>query len=144
MVNWNYDNKAYDDGQFETVPIGEHRVRIDEVLEKISKSSGNPMLEIKLSVSGCSGKLWYYLVFNQTEPDKTNRALGSIFDSFGIRQGDMNLSNWAGKVGGAKVKHETFDGENKPKIAYFLSSEKVRKLPPWQGSEPDIDLPFDV
>lgn len=148
MFDWNYNQKAYEEKQFEIIPVGDHRVRIDEIKERESRSTGYPMLEITLAVSGFSSRLWFYLVFNRAEPDKTNRALGSIFDSFGIQPGNLNIRDWVNKVGGARVKHELFDGQNRPKLAYFLTSEKVRLLPPWQGSEPavsfNVDLPFDL
>jgi hypothetical protein len=64
----------------------------------------------------------------------TNQKLGQIFDSFGITPGNMNTASWVGKVGGARIKHELYNGENSAKVNYFLSRSKVDALPAWQES----------
>lgn len=154
-ISWNFNANDYKSNDFAPIPMGDHRVRIASVEEKKS-SKGNDMLEIKLDVSGHSSSLWYYLVFFHDNPQMTNQKLGQIFDSFGITPGNMNISSWIGKVGGARVKHEQYNGENSAKVNYFLSRSKVDKLPAWQdapgqasvtggGNMVDIgsdDLPF--
>lgn len=132
-INWNFNADDYKENDFAPIPVGDYRVRIASVEEKKS-SKGNDMLEIKLDVSGYSSSLWYYLVFFHDNPQMTNQKLGQIFDSFGITPGNMNFSSWVGKVGGARVFHELYNGENSAKIKYFLSRGKVDKLPTW--SEP--------
>lgn len=158
MVNWNFNAADYEVKEFAPIPVGDHRVRIANVEEKQS-SSGNDMLVLTLDVSGHNGSLWFYLVFMPTNPQITNQRLGQIFDSFGITPGDMNTSNWIGKVGGARVKHEQYNGETSAKVNYFLSRNKVDNLPAWvepsnkaaltggtngytQVDTPDEDVPF--
>lgn len=133
-ISWNFSASDYEESNsFAPIPVGDHRVRIASVEEKKS-SNGNDMLEIVLDVSGHSSSLWYYLVFFNDNPSMTNQKLGQLFDSFGIPMGDMNIRNWVGKVGGARVKHELYNGENSAKVSYFLSRSKVDKLPAWQDS----------
>lgn len=131
MLNWSFNANDYKENDFAPIPVGDHRVRIASVEEKKS-NKGNDMLEIKLDVSGHGSSLWYYLVFFNDNPSMTNQKLGQLFDSFGIAMGDMNTNNWIGKVGGARVKSEKYNGEDTAKVSYFLSRSKVEKLPAWQ------------
>ena len=131
MINWNFNSADYEESNsFAPIPVGDHRVRIANAEEKRS-NNGNDMVVLTLDVSGHSSSLWYYLVFMPDNPQMTNQKLGQIFDSFGITPGDMNIKNWLGKVGGARVKHEKYNGEDTAKVAYFLSRSKVEKLPAW-------------
>ena len=132
-ISWNFDASQATTNDFAPIPQGDHRVRIANAEEQKS-SKGNDMIKLTLDVSGHSGSLWHYIVFMPDNPQMTNQKLGQIFDSFGITPGDMNIKNWLGKVGGARVKHEQYNGEPSPKVSYFLSRSKVEKLPDW--SEP--------
>lgn len=165
-MKWAYNANDYDPaaGNYEPIPEGPHRVRIENVEEAVSRN-GYEMLKFTLSVSGYSGKLWYYLVFMEDRPEITNSNLGAIYDSFGIISGDMNYRGWTGKVGAARVKHEEFRGETTAKISRFIPRGKQRNLPPWAEpgkkaggggadfgsvrdgfpepvSEDEVDLPF--
>ena len=126
-MEWNYQRE---ESTFEEIPVGEHRVRIADAEKAISKN-GNDMLVLTLDVSGYKSRLWHYVVFMPDHPEITNRNLTSIFDSFGIADGDFNLANWKGKVGACMTKQDEFG----TKVRYFLSRKKQEKLPPWQ--EPD-------
>lgn len=133
MIQWKFNENDYKENDFQVIPVGDHRVRIANVEEKKSQN-GNDMLVLTLDVSGHSGSLWFYLVFMPNNPQITNQRLGQIFDSFGITPGNMNFSSWIGKVGGARVKHEQYNGETSAKVNYFLSRSKVEALPAWQES----------
>ena len=126
-MEWNYQRE---ESTFEEIPVGEHRVRIADAEKAISKN-GNDMLVLTLDVSGYRSRLWHYVVFMPDHPEITNRNLTSIFDSFGIADGDFNLANWKGKVGACMTKQDEFG----TKVRYFLSRKKQENLPPWQ--EPD-------
>ena len=132
-IQWNFNSADYEESSFAPIPVGDVRVRIASVEEQTS-SNGNDMLKITLDVSGHSSSLWYYLVFMPQNPQMTNQKLGQIFDSFGITPGNMNFNSWVGKVGGCRVKHELYNGENSAKVSYFLSRAKVDKLPAWQDT----------
>lgn len=152
-ISWNFNEADYQEQSFAPIPVGDHRVRIASVEEQKS-SNGNDMLKIVLDVSGHSSTLWYYLVFMPNNPQMTNQKLGQIYDSFGIAPGNMNFPSWVGKVGGCRVKHELYNGENSAKVNYFLSRSKVDNLPAWAdtpgkasvtGGTPTVDdgdLPF--
>jgi len=132
-VGWNFNQSEAQEMNFTPVPIGNHRVRIEEVIEKTSKQ-GNPMYEIKLKASGHGGFIWYYLVFDQGNSAITNTKLMQIFESFSIPVGNLEPHVWKGKVGAIRVKHEEYNGEVRAKVQYFLSQEQMANLPAWQDS----------
>lgn len=127
---WQYDPSQYEESNFSIIPVGDHRVRIEDVISKKSKA-GNDMFEITLAVSGHSSRLWYYLVCDPSDPKKTNQRIGSFFDSFGITDHNMmNYPRWKGKVGAVRVIHEEYNGEQQAKVRFCLSRRNQDKLPP--------------
>lgn len=126
MINWDYNAKEAEQ-EFELVPEGKHRVRIVSVEEKTSKS-GNDMLEITLNISAFPGKYKYWLVFMPDNTKMTNVRLKQLWDSFGIKEGNVNTDEWVGKTGAAKIKHDVYDGETRAKIDRFVDPEG---LPAW-------------
>ena len=155
MVNWNFNAADYEEQSFKPIPVGDHRVRIAEAEEKTS-ANGNQMIVLTLEVSGYGSKIWHNLTLLTNNTKLTNQKLGELWNSFGIPQGNFNLQQWVGKVGAAKVKHEEYNGEPQPKIAYFINKDRQDKLPAWQEptnvnvsvsdfsvvDDPD-DLPFN-
>ena len=127
---WQFDPNQYEESSFSIIPVGDHRVRIEDVISKQSKA-GNDMFEITLAVSGQSSKLWYYLVLDPSDPKKTNQRIGSFFDSFAITDYNLaNFSRWKGKVGAVRVVHEEYNGEQQAKVRFCLSRKNQDKLPP--------------
>ena len=61
------------------------------------------MIKLTLKVSGESGKIFHYIVFNYEETSKTNKNLGDLYASFGIRPGEMDTDLWLGKIGMAHI-----------------------------------------
>lgn len=136
MANWTFNPNEYTASEFSIIPAGDHRVRINEVVEK-TFNSGNEGFEITLDVSGHNGKLWFYLVLDRNDTKKTNQRIGTFFESFGI--GDFDLSHyrgWIGKIGGVRVKHEEYNGNQTAKVAFCLSRKNQEKLPAWKGDAP--------
>jgi hypothetical protein len=131
MGVWEYDSSQAKEQGFETLPVGEYRIRFEEV-ELVTAKSGNEMLKINFSVSGHSSRLFHNLVFLPDKPEVTNTNLKAIYDSFGIPAGNMNFVEWVGKVGACKVKHEDYQGTAQAKIAWFIKKEKQDSLPAWQ------------
>ena len=131
MINWNFDSNDYTEQSFKPIPVGDHRVRIASAEEQTS-SSGRQMIKLVLDVSGYSSTIWHYIVFMPDNQKLTNQKLGELWNSFGIQQGNFNLNSWVGKVGAAKVKHETYNNEPSAKIAYFINKDRQDKLPAWQ------------
>ena len=133
MANWTYNPNDYKENDFSPIPAGDHRVRINDVIEK-TFGSGNSGYEITLDVSGHNSKLWFYLVLDPSDTKKTNQRIGTFFESFGITDYDLShYRGWIGKIGGVRVKHEEYNGENRPKVAFCLSKKNQEKLPAWKG-----------
>ena len=133
MANWNFDPAQYEEKSFTIVPVGDHRVRIEDVAER-TFNSGNEGYEITLSVNGYSSKLWFYLVLDKSDPKKTNQRLGDFFNGFGISEHGMGSGKqWVGKVGAVRVKHEEYNGNDQAKVAYIISRKNQDKLPPWKN-----------
>ena len=130
-INWNFNANDYEEQSFKPIPVGDHRMRIASAEEQTS-STGKQMIKIVLDVSGHNATIWHFIVFMPENQKLTNQKLGELWNSFGIPQGDFHLNNWVGKVGAAKVKHEEYNGEMTPKIAYFINKDRQEKLAAWQ------------
>lgn len=137
MIDWNFNPQDYNENTFAPIPEGDHRCRIEEVVEK-KYSSGKTGLQLTLAISGYNSKVWFYLVLDPANVQRTNQTIGSIYSSFGIT--DTNLSHyasWVGKVGACRIKHEEYNGEKTAKVRFFLTQDQATKknLPAWKEPE---------
>ena len=130
-MNWNYDANDYNEVSYVVIPEGIHRARISAVEEK-TFSTGREGLAITFDISGYSGKVFYNLVFMPEDRQQTNQKLGSLFNSFDIPAGNMNISTWVGKVGAICVKHGDYQGEKQAKFHYCVNRNKQDNLPAWK------------
>lgn len=136
---WNYERE---ESQFELIPEGQYRIRVRSA-EKAQSKSGNDMLTLQFDVSGQNAILYHYIVFLKDRPEITNRMLTQFFDSFkDISEGDFTISNWIGKVGACKVKHDEYNGNKSAKVSYFIKADKQGDLPPWQEPKAKEDSGF--
>ena len=139
MIDWKYNPENYNADGYELIPAGDYRVRIDEAVEKVSQT-GKDMVRMKLKVNGYNSPIWFYLVFDNTSEDgrkRTDQRLGSIYDSFGIPRGNLNFSEWQGKIGGARLKNRTdANGDMRSEVHYFLSRKKTDILPAFIEDKP--------
>lgn len=156
MANWNFDATQYKEQEFQIIPVGDHRVRIEDVNER-KFNSGNEGYEITLSVNGYNSKLWLYLVLDASNIERTNQRIGEFFNSFGITNPAMGTGKqWIGCVGAVRVKHEEYNGNMGAKVAYCIAKNRQDKLAPWKVSdvaqtptnnftpvEPPADLPWE-
>lgn len=142
MAKWNYNEKDYEPTDYSILPVGNHRVRISEVIEK-TFSSGNEGFEIVLDVSGYNSKLWYYLVLLPDNPKQTNQRLGAFFDCFGIADKTVNTGQqWLGKIGAVRVKHEAYKDNMTAKVQYLIAKARQDDLPAWV--EPSNSVVNDI
>lgn len=153
-MEWNYDPSQYSERSYDLIPIGDHRARITDVVEKTFKS-GNSGYELTLEISGYPRRMWYYLVLDPSNPAQTNQRLGEFFESFRIPDYSMGTGKqWVGQVGGVRVKHELYNGNQTDKVQYLLTQARQEKLPAWKGESTvphmpqspmtDIELPSDL
>lgn len=133
MANWTYDPSQYSEKNFDIIPVGDYRARIEEVVEK-KFSSGNEGYEITMAINGYNSKMWFYLVLDSSNPAATNQRIGDFFNSFGIVGNGMGSGKqWVGTVGAVRVKHEQYNGETRAKIAYCIARNRQDKLPAWKN-----------
>lgn len=126
---WSYQRE--EGSNFAPLPEGKYRIRVKSV-EKAQSKNGNEMLVLQFDVSGSAKTLYYYIVFMPDRPEITNGKLTQFFDSFkDIKDGDLDIYNWIGKVGAAMIKHEEYNGEKRERISYFIKADKQASLPPW-------------
>lgn len=134
MANWNFDATQYKEQDFQIIPTGDHRVRISDVTER-TFNSGNEGYEIVLEVNGYNSKLWFYLVLDASNRERTNQRIGEFFNSFGITNPAMGTGKqWIGTVGAVRVKHEEYNGNQTAKVAYCINRSKQDKLAPWKNT----------
>lgn len=155
MANWTYDPSQYEEKNFEIIPVGDYRARIADVVEK-TFSSGNSGYEITLDINGYNSKAWFYLVLDASNPAQTNQRIGDFFNSFGITSPAMGTGKqWIGAVGAVRIKHDTYNGETKSKVAYCINRSRQDKLPVWKGGNsvaptsastpvPEVEIPEEL
>ena len=156
MANWTFDPSQYSEKNFEIIPVGDYRVRIEDVVER-KYNSGNEGYEITLAVNGYSSRIWMNLVLDKSNPAGTNQRIGDFFNSFGITNHALGSGKqWVGSVGAVRIKHEMYKGDNRAKVAYCIARGNQEKLPAWKGNAPTAaqapvaqveipnDLPFDM
>lgn len=115
---------------------GDYRVSVVEVEQTESKSSGNPMIVIKLQPNGSDIKIPHYIVKNQY----FNRNMTDFFDSFNVNEGDFNLLGWVGAVGAARLKE---DENGYLRVGWLINQKQAEKLPPWEGEMPERQVVVD-
>lgn len=133
-MQWSYNPEDYEreSGEYAPIPEGKHRVRIAEVEEK-RFNSGKEGFKMTFDVSGYAGHVWFYLVLDPNEVQKTNNRLGKFFDAFDITDTNIaHYSNWVGKVGGAEIIHEEYDGKTQAKVKWLMFPTEITKLPGWK------------
>lgn len=129
MSEWNFQREETANNQL--IPEGTHRIRIKSAKKAVSKN-GRDMLALQFEVNGYSTQLYHYIVFMPERPEITNKYLTQFFDSFAdIPEGDFNTANWTGKMGACMVKHEMYNGQQSPKIVWFVHRDKQFDLPKW-------------
>lgn len=131
MLNFNFNSNDYEEKNYEPIPAGDYRIRVENAEETVSKSSGNDMVKLTFAVSGKSAKLFFYLVIDPADEKKTNQRFGTFWDSFGIPFGNSDPQSWIGKVGACRVIHEDYQGEPQAKVKYLINRKKQTALPAW-------------
>ena len=128
-ISWNFDAKDVKEHEFEDIPDGKYRVRIDEVIEQTSQTNGCPQLKITLSVNGFNSKLFYRITFNPEYKQQVNDNIASMDKSFGMPLGTIPNKAWVGKTGAVKTRHREYNGNQYAEVHYFI---KPDGLPEWK------------
>jgi len=145
MTNWKIEDEK--EREYTLIPQGKHRARIKEITAETSQNSGNKMFKIIFDVSGYSGSLWYYFVFNEANRERTMENIAKFCSTFGIEKGTLNpdvAPNWKGKVGGVEVVHELYNGENKAKVKWIMFKSELKDLPAWKNAGETTQATEDI
>ncbi len=147
---YSYSPGDYDpEGGFAVPDIGPLRVKIIEAKEKIS-GAGNDMMELTLEIQegiAKGSKLWEYIVYGEYAGNR----FGGILHSCGkdpTVQRNISPSLLVGLEGEVQIKHETYKGNKRAKVAYWRKPEgepKAEEEQPETEEEPPLeydDIPF--
>lgn len=138
----NYEENA----SFGIIPIGDHVVRITEAQEKISKTSGNNMIELVVQPTDekIKGKLWFYIVDDKYATQKIGDVLRSCGIDYKSIKGEVNAKTFLGLVGKVRVKHSKGqDGNDRAEINYWIKAEGAPKPISSAATKPaSEDIPF--
>lgn len=145
-VEWTYDDSQFEEKEFDVLPIGNYRARIEDVDVKRSKA-GNQYYQIEFAISGHNQKIWHNLTLLPDRQELTNQKLREFFNAFHII--DRNLDHydeWIGHVGALKTKHEFYNDKTYAKVHYFIRPSGQEILPDWEepsnsGKQLDAALP---
>ena len=132
--------------EFAIPPIGEYNFMVVDVEKTYAKSSGNPMLKVRLDLQGAEGCVFDNLVISENGMWK----LVSFFESIGVKEKGKELGISIGdaadkainKEGRCKIKHETYNGETRAKVDKYIVLESKPKLT--KAEEESIDMPFTI
>lgn len=132
--------------EFSVPPIGEYNFMVVSVEKTYAKSSGAPMLKVRLDLQGADGSVFDNLVISE----KAMFKVVSFFESVGVKEKgkelDLSIGDAASKAEGlegrCKIKHETYNGEVRAKVDRYIVLEPKPKLT--KEDEEALALPFPI
>ena len=135
--------------EFSIPPVGEYNFMVVDVDKTFAKTSGNPMLKVRLDLQGADGCVFDNLVISE----KAMFKLISFFESVGVKEKgkDMKLSigdaalEAMNREGRCKIKHEEYNGEVRAKVdKYIVLAPKKEPEPFTAEEEAALDMPFAI
>ncbi len=118
-----------DFNSFDVLPEGTYLVEIVECADKVTKSYGDPMVNIcmKIKLGEYEGrKIWDNIIFPvEDSPAKgilsrTKMFLKSIQEPCLGDEIAFNSDNWVGKTINIKTTNETYNGKERTKVAEYV------------------------
>lgn len=136
--------------EFQIPPIGEYNFIVVDVEKTYAKSSGNPMLKVRLDLQGADGSVFDNLVISE----KAMFKLVTFFESIGLKKKSEPISVGIGELadravnceGRCKIKHEEYNGKINAKVDKYIVLEPKKKAPEklTPAEEEALDLPFPI
>lgn len=137
--------------EFQIPPIGEYNFIVVSVEKTYAKSSGNPMLKVRLDLQGADGSVFDNLVISE----KAMFKLVTFFESIGLKKKGEPISVGIGELadravnceGRCKIKHEEYNGKINAKVDKYIVLEPKKKQAPAKltpAEEEALDLPFPI
>jgi len=116
-----------------SLPEGEHRVRIIQAEDAISRSSGLDMIKLTMQVENSNVHLTQYIVDNEY----ADEAIIKIFRSCNTQLPNLvNSASFRGLVGRVKTRNTIYNGDEKPEIHYWLKPlPESEAVPPPEATQ---------
>lgn len=146
MSDFSWDSKVpavVEENEFPVPPIGEYNFMVVDIEKTYAKSSGNPMIKVRLDLQGAEGSVFDNLVISERAMFK----LVSFFESVGVKEKGKELTMSIGdaadkslnKEGRCKIKHEDYNGKTQAKVdKYIVLTEKFDPV------KAEQDMPFEI
>lgn len=135
--------------EFSVPPIGEYNFIVVSVEKTYSKSSGNPMLKVRLDLQGAEGSVFDNIVLSE----KVMFKIVTFFESIGLKKKGEEMKKTVGeladmatgKEGRCKIIHEQYNGKTQARVKeyIYIESKKPVELTPADEAALD-DLPFEI
>ena len=149
MTDYSWDSTvpaSVEQKEFEVPPIGEYNFIVANIEKTFARSSGNPMLKVRLDLQGADGSVFDNLVLT----DNSMFKVVTFFESIGIKKKDEELEMSIGQAadkavgleGRVKIKHETYNGKLGAKVDKYLMSDAKKAAKTLDIKEDD--LPFEI
>lgn len=134
--------------EFALPPIGEYNFIVQEVEKTYARTSGNPMLKVRLDLQGADGSVFDNLVISE----KAMFKLVTFFESIGLKEKGkefkLSIGDAANKAigleGRCKIKHELYNGETRAKVDKYIVLEKKEPAKLTSKDEEALDMPFII
>lgn len=135
---YSYKPEDYDPERGFAIPeIGPLRVKITEAQEKHSHG-GNEMMELTLEIQegiAKGSKLWDYIVYNEYAGNKFGGILHSCGKDPSVKR-NISVSLLIGLEGEVQIKHDTYEGSKRAKVAYWRRPEEESNADEGPGEPP--------
>ena len=135
--------------EFSLPPVGEYSFIVVSIEKTYAKSSGNPMMKVRLDLQGADGCVFDNLVLSESAMFK----VVTFFESIGLKKKGEALTKSIGDLadeakgleGRCKIFHEPYNGKMQAKVKEYivLESKKPVELTPADEAALD-DLPFEI
>lgn len=134
--------------EFSIPPIGEYNFMVVDVEKTYAKSSGNPMLKVRLDLQGADGCVWDNLVISE----KAMFKLITFFESVGVKKKGEPLTMPIGEAadravnceGRCKIKHEEYNGKLGAKVDKYIVLDSKAPAKLTKEDEEALDMPFTI
>lgn len=134
--------------EFSIPPIGEYNFMVVDIEKTYAKSSGNPMLKVRLDLQGADGCVWDNLVISE----KAMFKLITFFESVGVKKKGEPLTMPIGEAaaravnceGRCKIKHEEYNGKLGAKVDKYIVLDSKAPAKLTKEDEEALDMPFTI
>ena len=134
--------------EFSLPPVGEYNFIVASLEKTFSKSSGNPMMKVRLDLQGADGCVFDNLVLSESAMFK----VVTFFESIGLKKKGEALTKSIGDLadeakgleGRCKIIHEPYNGKMQAKVKEYIVLENKKPVELTPEDEKALDMPFPI